>query len=123
MIDYPRNKERIMDTQVEEYIKNYPEKIARMFYSLRCAVLESALPEPAEVMWAKLPSYYAGESFVRLIPFQDHINIEAKALALHMDELAGYRLTPKGMLQIYINQEIPAALKRIFAQTLADRSL
>ena len=31
-------------------------------------------------MWAKLPTYYVGESFVRLIPFKDHINIEAKAV-------------------------------------------
>lgn len=33
--------------------------------------------------------------------------------------LADYKITPKGMLQIYQGQEIPAeVLKRIFAETL-----
>ena len=70
-------------------------------------------------MWAKLPTYYVGESFVRLIPFKDHINIEAKAVSTNMEMLSGYKITPKGMLQIFINQEIPTnVLKKIFIETL-----
>ncbi len=70
-------------------------------------------------MWAKLPSYYAGESFVRLIPFKDHINIEAHAVVQHKEELTGYKITPKGMLQIYLKQGIPyEVLKQIFTETL-----
>lgn len=70
-------------------------------------------------MWAKLPSYYAGERFVRLIPFKEHINIEAQAILLHKEELAGYKITPKGMLQIYVNQNVPKdILAQIFAETL-----
>lgn len=51
-------------------------------------------------LWAKLPSFYVGNNFVRLIPFKDHINIEAKAVIFHKDELPGYEITPKGKWNI-----------------------
>ena len=60
-----------------------------------------------------------GAAFVRLIPFKDHINIEARAVLAHGEALTLYKITPKGMLQIYQGHEIHAeALKRIFAETL-----
>lgn len=72
-------------------------------------------------LWAKLPSYYVGDSFVRLIPFKNHINIETNTIVLHQEELDGYKITPKGMLQIYINQPVPFdVLKQIFTETLGD---
>lgn len=72
-----------------------------------------------EKLWAGMPSFYRGNSFVRLIPFQDHINLEAKAVASHREELTGYKITPKGMLQLFPKQEIPVELlKRVFAETL-----
>lgn len=50
---------------------------------------------------------------------QDILNIEARAVTLHREELADYKITPKGMLQIYLKQDIPTeTLKRIFAETL-----
>lgn len=62
---------------------------------------------------------WQGDSFVRIIPFNNHINIEAKAVIQHKEELAGYKITPKGMLQIDLNQDIPhKVLKQIFAETL-----
>lgn len=70
-------------------------------------------------MWTKIPSYYVGKSFVRLIPFKDHINIEAQAVIQHKEELSGYKITPKGMLQMFLKQDIPyEVLKQIFAETL-----
>ena len=82
-------------------------------------MLESVSVEPEETLWAKLPSYYAGDSFVRLIPFKDHINIEAQAIIQHKEKLAGYKITPNGMVQIYLKQDIPCeVLKQIFAETL-----
>lgn len=66
-----------------------------------------------------MPSYYLADSFVRLIPFKDHINIEAKAISEHTEDLLGYKITPKGMLQIYANEPIPIEiLKLIFVETL-----
>ena len=91
-----------------------------MFSGLRQLIYDSASSEPNEILWAKLPSYYVGNAFVRIIAFKDHVNIEAKAIAKHKDELSGYKITPKGMLQIFVGQEIPIdILKQVFAETLA----
>ena len=108
-----------MNEQVKEYIDKYPNNIIEMYNTLRKLIFDSVSSEPQETMWAKLPTYYVGESFVRLIPFKDHINLEAKAVLANTEMLSGYKVTPKGMLQIFLKQDIPTdVLKRIFADTL-----
>ena len=108
-----------MNEQVKEYIDKYPDEIIDMYYHLRQMIFDSVSCKPEETLWAKIPSYYVGEAFVRLIPFKDHINIEAQAIIQHKEELADYKITPKGMVQIYLKQGVPAeVLKRIFAETL-----
>lgn len=108
-----------MNEQVKEYIEKYPSEIITLFSELRQLIYDSTPSEPKETLWAKLPSYYVGENFVRLIPFKDHINIEATAITEHKEELTGYKITPKGMLQIFLKQDIPTdILKKIFAETL-----
>ncbi|MBQ8591376.1 MAG: DUF1801 domain-containing protein [Lachnospiraceae bacterium] len=108
-----------MNEQVKDYIDKYPCDIIDMYNKLRQIIFDSVSCKPEETMWAKLPSYYVDKSFVRLIPFKDHINIEAQAVIQHRKELAGYKITPKGMLQIYLKQNIPhEVLKQIFVETL-----
>lgn len=108
-----------MNEQVKEYISKYPSEIIELFQKLRNLIFESVSSEPEETLWAKIPSYYVRESFVRLIPFKDHINIEAKALLEHWEALSGYKVTPKGMLQIFLKDDIPVeVLKLVFAETL-----
>jgi len=108
-----------MNEQVREYIDKYPSEIVDMYNNIRQIILDSVSSEPEETLWAKLPSYYVGETFVRLIPFKDHINIEANAISEYKDVLSGYKVTPKGMLQIFLKQELPIdVLKQIFAKTL-----
>ena len=108
-----------MNEDVRKYIEKYPGEIIEMYSNLRYLVMDSAPLEPQGIMWAKLPSYYVGESFVRLIPFKDHINIEASAMADHKEALADYKITPKVMLQIFIQQDIlENVLKQVFAETL-----
>ena len=108
-----------MNEQVKEYIDKYPREIIDMYLNLRQIIFDSVSCEPEETLWAKLPSYYVGKSVVRLIPFKDHINIEAQAVIAHKEELAGYKITPKGMVQIFFKQDIPySVLKHIFAETL-----
>ncbi len=108
-----------MNEQVKNYIDKYPSEIIDMYNQLRKLIFDSASCEIEETLWAKLPSYYVGEAFVRLIPFKDHINIEAQAIIQHKEELASYKMTPKGMVQIYLKQDIPYdVLKQIFAETL-----
>lgn len=108
-----------MNEQVKKYIEKYPAEIIDMFNYLRQVIIDSVSCELEESLWAKLPSYCVDKSFVRLIPFKDHINIEAQAIISHKEELADYKITPKGMLQIYLKQNIPyEILKQIFAETL-----
>lgn len=109
----------MMDSSVREYIQNYSLEIIEMYKKLRELILESTSQQIEEKLWAKLPSYYVGEKFVRLIPFKDHINIQAMAIMQHKNELTGYKITPKGMLQIYLNQNVPLLLlEKIFDETL-----
>lgn len=108
-----------MNEQVQIYIENYPAAVVEMFKTLRQLIYNSTDADLVETLWAKLPSYYAGESFVRLIPFKDHINIEAQATIKYKGKLTGYKITPKGMVQIYVKQELPSnVLKHIFSETL-----
>lgn len=108
-----------MDEQIKAYIEKYPDKITEMFTALRQLIYDSASAELEETMWAKLPSYYNGDKVIRLIPFKDHINIEAGAVIQHKNELTDYKITPKGMLQVYVNQSIPKdVLMQVFAETL-----
>lgn len=108
-----------MNEQVKDYLGKYPSEIVDLYNVLRSIVFDSVSSEPQEKLWAKLPSYYVGEAFVRLIPFKDHINVEAKAVSENAKLLSGYKITPKGMLQIYLKQDIPSdVLKQIFAETL-----
>lgn len=104
-----------MNEEVKSYIDKYPDGIKNMFCRIREILFDCC--EAEEKLWAKLPSYYVGEKFVRLIPFKDHINIEARAISEGM--FNGYKLTPKGMLQIYLKDEIPVqALEKVFKETL-----
>lgn len=108
-----------MNESVNEYIDKFSDEIKELYNQLRSIIYDSVSQEIEEKLWAKLPSYYVGDSFVRLIPFKDHINIEANTIVLHKEELNGYKITPKGMLQIYLNQTVPFdVLKRVFAETL-----
>ena len=109
-----------MNEQVQAYIGKYPPDVIELFRQLRQAIIDSAPCTPEETLWARLPSYYVGNAFVRLIPFKDHINVEASAVLLYRDELPGCKITPKGMLQLYPGKEIPhAVLAKIFARTLS----
>ena len=107
-----------MNELVKEYFEKYPREVIEMHNALRQLIYDSVSCELEETLWAKIPSYYVGEAVVRLIPFKDHINIEAQAVVQHKEELAGYKITPKGMVQIFLKQDIPyEVLKRIFAET------
>ena len=110
---------KYMEKLVKECIDKYSEEIIELYLKLRTIIYDSVSQQLDERLWAKLPSYYAGDAFVRLIPFKDHINIEAREILQHKEELNGYNITSKGMLQIYLNQNIPYdILLQIFKETL-----
>ena len=66
-----------MDEQAEVYMQKYPKSVVDLFLSLRQTIYDSVTGVLTEKMWARMASYFFGDKFVRLIPFQDHINIEA----------------------------------------------
>lgn len=108
-----------MNSEVQTYIEKHSIEVQDMFFQLRTLILESAPREVEEKLWAKLPSYYVNDNFVRLIPFKDHINVEAISILKHQEELSEFKITPKGMLQLYLNQRIPTVLlQTIFQDTL-----
>ncbi len=98
--------------EIELYLEKYPEGIALQFKKIRDIILSITDITVEEKMWAKLPSYYCGEKFIRIIPFKDHINIEASGLAEHMSDFPDCKFTPKGMLQIKANQELDSEMLR-----------
>lgn len=98
-----------MNIEIENYLNKYPKEIKELFIEIRKIIYEAS-KDVDERLWAKIPSYYLDESFVRMIPFKDHINIEAKAIIEYKEKLGGYKITPKGMLQIYINEKMPSQI-------------
>ncbi len=110
-----------MDAAVKRYMEGYREEIQKLFSELRHLVLQSVSCDMGidEKLWAKLPSYYNGNRFIRIIPFKDHINVQAAAIMDYRAELKGFKTTPTGMLQIYPHQNIPGdVLRAAFRQTL-----
>lgn len=108
-----------MNENVKECIDKFSDEIKQLYLQLRKIIYDSVSQEVTEKLWAKIPSYYVGDRFVRLIPFKDHVNIEAHAVMMHQEQLNGYKITPKGMLQIYLNQTVPDdVLRQVFSETL-----
>lgn len=113
------HKEKDMLQEIEQYLEKYPQEIVLLFLKIREVVFSIEDISIEEKMWAKLPSYYYKEKFIRIIPFKDHINIEAEGLVRHINDFNGYKFTPKGMLQIKTNQVIDfERLKKVFSETL-----
>ena len=111
-----------MNESVKGYLNKYPEEIVNLFNEIKNIIYDSISLNIEEKLWANIPSYYVGESFIRLIAFKDHINIEATKIINYKEQLNGYRITPKGMLQVFANQEAPAnILKKIFFDTLINK--
>lgn len=109
----------MMNKEVESYLNKFEPDIQELFAKLRELVQNSVSLQIEESLWARLPSFYVGKNFVRLIPFKDHINIEANSIRNYQHHLPDYKITPKGMLQIYLNQTIPEQyLQKIIHETL-----
>ncbi|WBW97211.1 DUF1801 domain-containing protein [Oceanirhabdus sp. W0125-5] len=108
-----------MNGDIRNYLEKFEEETKHRFHMLYELIYESTSQDIDEKLWAKLPSFYVDKNYVRLIPFKDHINVNAKAVISHKDELSQYKITPKGMLQIFHNQQVPCELlKIIFKESL-----
>lgn len=106
-----------MHESLEKYVENLDDKTKIRFMILYELVHDSTSQRVEEKLWAKLPSFYVGENFVRIIPFKDHINIEAKAVSQNKESLKEFKITPKGMLQI---QHIQGIQKKILKRIIKE---
>ncbi|MEG1798226.1 MAG: DUF1801 domain-containing protein [Clostridium sp.] len=102
-----------MKENIYNYLDHFEEHTKLRFNMLYGLIYESTSQNITENLWAKLPSFYVEKKFVRLIPFKDHINVEAKAVISHKEELLEYKITSKGMLQIFHNQQVPCELLKV----------
>lgn len=108
-----------MNDEIRIYLESYDEATQERFLAIHRLICESTEAPIESRLWAKLPSFYVGEKFVRIIPFKDHINIEASALSEHRDELKIFKFTPKGMLQLYNGDPILIdVLMTVFRESL-----
>ena len=108
-----------MNEDICNYLEKFDEETKQRFRMLYDLIYESTSRDIDEKLWARLPTFYVDKNYVRLITFKDHINVNAKAVISHKDELKEYKITPKGMLQIFHNQQVPCELlKIIFKETL-----
>ena len=111
-----------MIDDIWNYLDEFEEKTKQRFCELYKLIYESSSKNIHEKLWAKLPSFYVDNNFIRLIPFKDHVNIETKAVVFHKDEMLGYKITPKGMLQIFHDQQVQCELlKTIFKESLEQQ--
>ena len=99
-----------MKEEIYNYLETFNEETKQRFHQLYNLIYENTSCTIDEKMWAKLPSFYSHDNFIRIIPFKDHINIEARAAVLYSEELSAYKFTPKGMLQIFHSQPVPEEL-------------
>ena len=114
-----RGRAQKMNEEFERYLEKFDAETRQRFMRLHELVYESTSHIIEEKLWAKLPSFCARDRFIRIIPFNDHINIEAKAIQAHKASLDEYKITPKGMLQIQHAQSIPEdVLKKILQESL-----
>ncbi len=108
-----------MNQEFEKYLEKFDEETIKRFVMLDELVHDSTSETVEEKLWAKIPSFYVGDHFVRIIPFKDHINIEAKAILSHKESLNEFQITPKGMLQIKHTQTVPVEeIKMIIRESL-----
>lgn len=107
-----------MRNMFEEKINKYPVESRDLFSKLNGLIFAVA-PSVQARLWGGLPSFYVGERFVRLIPFKDHITVEAAALKKYKAQFSDCKFTPKNMLQIGVKQQIPYdVLTKAFDETL-----
>ena len=52
----------MLQSVVKEYLQKYSDEIVDLFMKLRSIIYESMSAEIQETLWAKLSSYYIGES-------------------------------------------------------------
>jgi uncharacterized protein YdhG (YjbR/CyaY superfamily) len=99
--------------EITEYFAKYEQKKVVRLETIRTLIHEN-IQGINEKMWTKVPCFYTNKGSIVIRVFGDHINFISDTVVQYKDELFEYKITPKGMIQIFDNQELPLeALKKI----------
>lgn len=102
-----------INQEITEYFAKYDSEKKERLETIRRLIHEN-IPEINEKMWTKVPCFYLGRASIVIRVFSDHINFIADTVVQYKHELLEYKITPKGMLQIFDNQKLPLdTLKKI----------
>ena len=97
--------------EITDYIAKYEPAKRERLDTIR-TMIHKSIPEIQEKMWTKVPSFYTDKTNIVIRVFDDHINFISDSVVKYKDELSEYKITPKGMLQIFDNQELPLDILR-----------
>lgn len=99
--------------EITEYFAKYAKEKIERLETIRNLIHDNK-PNINEKMWTQVPCFYIDKTSIVIRVFDNHINFKADSVLQYKDELLDYKITPKGMLQIYDNQELPLdPLKKI----------
>lgn len=102
--------------EITDYFNKYEDIKKAKLETIRTIIHEN-IQDVQEKLWTKVPCFYKGKRTILIRVFDDHINFIADSVVQYKDELNDYKITPKGMLQIFDNQELPEeTLKKIILQ-------
>jgi uncharacterized protein YdhG (YjbR/CyaY superfamily) len=100
--------------EITGYIAKYETAKKERLETIRIMIHES-ITGIHEKLWTKVPCFYTDKTKIVIRVFDDHINLAADSVIQYKDELMEYVITPKGMLQIFDDQELPSVtLRKIF---------
>lgn len=99
--------------EITDYIAKF-ETVKRERLDIIRITIHECITEIQEKMWTKVPCFYTDKTNIVIRVFDDHINFVSDSVVKYKDELSQYKITPKGMIQIFDNQELPLdTLKKI----------
>ena len=94
-----------LNKEVTEYFAKYDNKFERLEEIRK--MIHTSIPSVDEKLWWKVPCFYTEEKNIVIRVFQNHINFITDNVLEYKEQLHDYKITTKGMLQIFDEQELP----------------
>jgi uncharacterized protein YdhG (YjbR/CyaY superfamily) len=103
-------KEMMMESEIDQYISQFPEEVSLKLEQLRNCVKKVA-PEAQECISYKMPAFKLNGILVWYAARAHHIGLYPKAAAIEVfsTELSAYK-TSKGAIQLPLDEPLPVRL-------------
>ncbi|MGJ4751451.1 iron chaperone [Leptospira kmetyi] len=97
-------------TNIDEYIRCFPEDVQTVLKELRSAILKAA-PDAEEKISYQMPAFALGGNLVYFAAYKNHIGFypTSSGIKAFLSELDSYK-TSKGAIQFPIGQPLPLKL-------------